>query len=254
MRETNQDTFALRPDLGLYVVADGMGGHADGEIASALAIEAIPRYFEERRANARLDAEPVSLDPGVILVGAVHHAKEEIRAYAAPSSSTRRMGTTIAATYIDHRGIYVAHVGDSRVYRLRDRRLDRLTHDHNRLSEYLAMGATRAVASQMRDCRWLTRAVGTRERVVVDTRREDLEPGDIVLLCTDGLSDVISDAQIAAVLAGRSEVDVTAAALMGIAEARAASDDVTCVVLRWGCAEEADAPPVSAVGRRRARS
>ena len=152
------------------------------------------------------------------------------------------MGTTIAAVYVEHGGLHVAHVGDSRVYRLRERRLDLLTRDHTRLSDYLGMGSTHGVASQMRDCHWLTRALGTQERVDVDTRREDTRPGDIVLLCTDGLSNVVSDEQIALVLAGKSDVGATAAALMGIAEARAASDDVTCVVLRWGSAEERPRP------------
>ena len=243
MREINQDTFALRPDLGLYVIADGMGGHADGEVASALAIEAIPHYFEQRGATAQSDAQPLPPDPSVILVGAVQHAHARIRARPAPPPWARRMGTTIAAVYVEQRTMFVAHVGDSRVYRLRDRRLDLLTQDHNRLSDYLNMGSTHGVASQMRDHLWLTRALGTQERVDVDTRREETRPGDVLLLCTDGLSNVVSDEQIALVLAGKSDVDATAAALMSIADARAASDDVTCVVLRWGVAVAPEADP-----------
>lgn len=233
-RDINQDSFTLRSDLGLYIVADGMGGHADGEVASALAVEAISRFFEQRGATARSDVLARPIDPLEILVGAVRHAHARLRAQPEPPRGVRRMGTTIAVVRAEPASLYVAHVGDSRVYRLRGGRLALLTHDHTRMNEYLNMGATQEAAARMRDSAALSRALGTQERVNVDARREDAQIGDLVLLCTDGLTNAVSEEQIARVLAGRSNLDATADALMGIASARRAADDVTCIVVRWG--------------------
>jgi protein phosphatase len=119
---------------------------------------------------------------------------------------------------------------------MRDRALELLTHDHTRMNEYLRLGASRESALMMPDHTSLSRALGTRERVDVDVRMEDARPGDTLLLCTDGLSNAVSDAEIARVLAGRSDVEATAEALLGIAGARGAQDDATCIVLRWAAA------------------
>jgi protein phosphatase len=242
LRDINQDSFTVRSDLGLYILADGMGGHVDGEVASAIAVEAIPQFFEKRGTTARSDAHAPPVDPLEILVGAVRHAHARLRAQPEPPRGMRRMGTTIAAVRAEPGSLCVAHVGDSRVYRLRGRRLVLLTRDHTRMNEYLNMGATPEAAARMRDAAALSRALGTQERINVDVRREDAEPGDLVLLCTDGLSNVVSDEQLALVLAGRSDLDATVAALMSIASARGATDDVTCILVRWGESRDVEVP------------
>jgi serine/threonine protein phosphatase PrpC len=233
-REINQDAFAVRHDLGLFVISDGMGGHPDGEIAAAIAVEEMQCFFAEPGKTWPTDAPGPPGDPRAFLVAAVKHAHVRIRAKAAPIVPGRRsMGTTIAAVHAESSGFCVAHVGDSRVYRLRDRTLERLTRDHTRMNEYLAMGASREAAMKMPDHASLSRALGTQERVNVDVRMDDARAGDVVLLCTDGLSNVVTDEEIALVLTGSSDVEATAAALIGLAGARGARDDVTCIVLRW---------------------
>jgi PPM family protein phosphatase len=233
-RDINQDAFAVCPSLGLFVIADGMGGHPDGEIASAVAVDAVQRFYADPARTWPTDADGPVGDPRAFLVAAVKHAHARIRARAAPIDPFKRsMGTTIAAVHAASSGFCVAHVGDSRVYRLRGRALELLTRDHTRLNEYLGMGASRAAAMRMPDHAFLSRALGTRERIEVDVRMEDARPGDVVLLCTDGLSNIVTDEQIARVLAGESDVEATAAALIAAAEALGAQDDVTCVVLRY---------------------
>ncbi len=233
-REINQDAFAVCPSLGLFVIADGMGGHPDGEIASAIAVEAVKRFYAEPGSTWPADAVGPIGDPRAFLVASVKHAHARIRFEAAPSLPGKRsMGTTLAVVHAESTGFCVAHVGDSRCYRFRDRALELLTHDHTLLNEYLGLGASREAALMMADHTSLSRALGTRERVEVDVRMEDARAGDVLLLCTDGLSNGVTDAEIARVLAGRSDVEATAAALIGIAGARGARDDVTCIVLRW---------------------
>ena len=241
-REINQDSFMVRSDLRIYIVADGMGGHADGEVASALAVEAIPRFFEQRGATARSDAQAHPVDPMEILVGSVRYAHARLRAQPEPPLGARRVGTTIAVARADPASLYVAHVGDSRVYRMRGPRLDLLTRDHTRMNEYLSMGASPEAAARMRDAASLSRALWTQERINVDVRREDAQFGDLVLLCTDGLTNAVPEEQIARVLVGRSDLDATADALMGIASARGATDDVTCVLVRWRASSEEQGP------------
>jgi protein phosphatase len=236
-RDMNQDGFAVCPPLGLFVIADGMGGHPDGEIAAAIAVSAVQRFYAEPGRTWPADAAGPIDDPRAFLVAAVKHAHARIRAEAGPTIPGKRsMGTTIAVVHAERSGFCVAHVGDSRVYRMRDRALELLTHDHTRMNEYLRLGASRESALMMPDHTSLSRALGTRERVDVDVRMEDARPGDTLLLCTDGLSNAVSDAEIARVLAGRSDVEATAEALLGIAGARGAQDDATCIVLRWAAA------------------
>ena len=233
-REINQDAFAVCPSLGLFVIADGMGGHPNGEIASALAVEAVQRFYAEPGRTWPADAAGPIGDPSAFLVAAVKRAHARIRAEAAPvAPGQRSMGTTLVAVHAEATDFCVAHVGDSRCYRLRDRALELLTRDHTRMNEYLDMGASREAAMKMPDHASLSRALGTRERVEVDVRMEDARAGDVVLLCTDGLSNVVTDEEIARALAGWSDAEATAAALIGIAEARGAQDDVTCIVLRY---------------------
>ncbi len=234
LRDINQDAFAICRPLGLFLIADGMGGHPDGEVASAIAIDAVQRFYADPGRTWPADTAGPIGDPRALLVAAFKHAHARIRAEAAPVVPGRRsMGTTIVAVHAETTGFCVAHVGDSRCYRLRGRALELLTRDHTRLNEYISLGASREGAMKMPDHGSLSRALGTRERIEVDVRMEDARAGDVVLLCTDGLSNVVTDEEIARALAGRSDAEATAAALIGIAEARGAQDDVTCTVLRY---------------------
>ena len=239
-RSINEDVFALRSDLGLYLVLDGMGGHAAGDLAAAIAAETMQRFYEDGGTVWPVDARGKAGDPQAFLVAAAKLANTRIRAHAAREPEKRGMGAAVAAVHAVGSGFCVAHAGHCRVYRLREGRLESLTEDHRGLNAYLWKGVALDVAERMPDKDALTRALGLREQVDVTSRMEDVRPSDIVLLCSNGISDVMSEWQLAAVLAGRSDLAATADALIAGAQARGAPDDVTCVLLRWSTASEPD--------------
>jgi protein phosphatase len=239
-RSINEDVFALRPDLGLYLVLDGMGGHAAGELAAAIAAETMQHFYEDGGTVWPVDARGKASDPQAFLVAAAKLANARIRAHAAREPEKRGMGAAVAAVYAVGSGFCVAHAGHCRVYRLRDGRLESLTEDHRGLNAYLWKGVPLDVAERRPDKDALTRALGLKEKVDVTSRMEDVRSGDVVLICSNGLYDAMPQQQLAAVLAGRSELAATADALIAAAQARGAPDDVTCVLLRWSTASEPD--------------
>ena len=235
-RSINEDVFVLRPDVGLYLVLDGMGGHAAGELAAAIAAETMQRFYEDGGAVWPLDAPGKASSPQAFLVAAAKLANTRIRERAAREPEKRGMGAAFVALQVESAGFCVAHAGHCRAYRLRDGQLEALTEDHRGLNSYLWQGVALDVAQRRPDKDALTRALGLKEKIDVTSRMEDARPGDVVLLCSNGISDAISAKQIAAVLAGRSDLAATADALIAGAQARGGPDDVSCVVLRWGTA------------------
>lgn len=239
-RESNQDVFILRPDLGLFLVVDGMGGHPAGDVAAAVAAEAIQRFHDEPGTPWPGDAVGLRSAPRAYLAASVKHANLSIRERAAREPDTRGMGAAIVAMHATSTGFCVAHVGHARCYRVRGRRLEKLTEDHTRLTEYVWRGLPIDAALRMPDRAALSRALGVREHVEVTVGMDDARRGDLVMLCSNGLYGALSDNEMLGVLAGQSTVEATADALIALAAARGAQDDVTCVVLRWGTANGAD--------------
>ena len=176
--------------------------------------------------------------PRAYLAASVKHANLSIRERAAREPEKRGMGAAIVAMHATSTGFCVAHVGHARCYRLRDRRLEKLTEDHTRLTEYVWRGLPIDAALRMRDQAGLSRALGVKEHVDVTVAMDDARRGDVVLLCSNGLYEALSDEEMLGVLAGRSDVEATAEALIALAGARGAQDDVTCVVLRWSKASD----------------
>jgi protein phosphatase len=232
-RDLNQDVFTLRPDLGLFLVVDGMGGHPAGEVAAAIATEAVQRFYDDRGSPWPADAVGLRSFPQSFLSASLKHANLCLRDRAAREPEKRGMGAAIVAMHATSGGFCLAHVGHARCYRLRDRELQKLTEDHTKLTEDIWRGVPLDVAESRPDKAALSRALGLREKVDVTVCMDDARPGDLVLLCTNGLYGVLSDVELAAVLAGKSEVEATADALIAFADARRAADDATCVVLRW---------------------
>jgi protein phosphatase len=220
-RPNNEDAMLLLEERGLYVVADGMGGHAGGEIASQLAIEAIASTFLQKREVAALANAPES---AVELMQSFAAANEAIRAAASQRPWLQSMGTTaVAAQFCRDTGrVYVAHVGDSRCYRLRDGRLEQLTTDHT-LEQLGILG---------RERHRLSRAIGTRGVVEVDVLVVEILDGDVFLLCSDGLTKALCDASISEVLQANVDTQEASAALIKQAIAEQATDNVTAVVIR----------------------
>jgi protein phosphatase len=244
-REINQDVIAIRPDLGLYILSDGMGGHVAGEVAAAIAVESMEAFYLDAGATWPLDAEGPATDPRAFLVAAVKRANSRIRQEAERIPEHAGMGAAVAAVHVGGSGFCLAHVGHVRGYRLRDGVLEALTEDHTRMSHYLWRGVAYDVAERMPDAYTLARAVGLGKRVQVTARLEDARAGDLILLVSNGLYNAISDAQMARVLAERTTLSAIADNLVSVAQAHHTADDVSCILLRWIAGEE-EKPPLVA--------
>jgi protein phosphatase len=227
-RKDNEDNaFARAP---LFVVADGMGGAQAGEVASAIAVEAFQAGL------------PDSGSPEERLAARAQDANRRIYEISSTEHDRAGMGTTLTAVYVDHSELAVAHVGDSRAYLFRDGELGRLTQDHTLVEELLRRGKlTEEQAAEHPQRSIITRALGVDPEVDVDTRTYSARGGDVVLLCSDGLTSMISEQLVATVL--REESDLNRAAERLIAEANAAGgrDNITVVLFRLEDVEGAPA-------------
>ncbi|HVC09165.1 MAG TPA: protein phosphatase 2C domain-containing protein [Elusimicrobiota bacterium] len=234
VRAQNEDCFAVDAGLRLMAVADGMGGHRAGEVASALAVEAVMRgakglavFPEEALAGGGPSARARAL---LSLVAAANAAVHE-RSLKDPRCAG--MGTTVAAVWAGKKSFAAAHVGDSRIYLWRGQKLARLTRDHTWTQERVRAGAmseAEADASGLGNV--LTRAVGTEPEVKADLLDHDLRAGDALLLATDGLTKMLDDGEIAARLAAEKDAAAAARALVSAANAAGGEDNVTVVVAR----------------------
>ena len=232
-RESNEDDFLLEPARGLYAVADGMGGHAAGEIASRLAIETLQEVLD--RDGASRDHMSVD-DTAEWLRGAVVEANRRICDSIRLHEERRGMGTTVVA--LVHRGedAVVGHVGDSRLYLLRDDELIRMTSDHSWVNEQVKLGLMNDDTAQRHPMRNIvTRALGSRPDVVVDLTSIEVRQGDVFLLCSDGLNTMLSDEQIEAILVGHRQAPEAACRTLVLeANRHGGEDNVTVVVARVG--------------------
>jgi protein phosphatase len=210
-------------DAGLFVVADGMGGHNAGEVASGMAIEALARVV--RASTGRSSA---------LLEEAVREANAEIFAAAARRPDCAGMGTTVAAVLVTDAGVSIASVGDSRVYRLRGGRLVQLTEDDSWISKMLGDGPplTQAEIDQHPMRHVLTEVVGVRADLLPNARETDVSTGDVYLLCSDGLHGVVPAHDLAELLGASHDVHAVTDDLVRRALNAGASDNVTAVVLR----------------------
>ena len=231
-REDNQDAAISLPELGLFAVADGMGGYAGGGVASRLALETMAEFL---RANVRDNdiTWPVAGDsslepPARLLDAAIRLAHQRIR--DARRGLWSKMGTTVAAVAQSPRGLIVGHVGDSRVYRWRQGTLARLTRDHTLVQDLIDAGVESEGLAKTPLGHVLSRALGASESVQADIQIDEPLGGDRYLLCTDGLTGVVTEARIAELL---RTPDVSLAATMLVEEAlgRGTSDNVTVMVI-----------------------
>ncbi|HEV8321635.1 MAG TPA: PP2C family serine/threonine-protein phosphatase [Myxococcota bacterium] len=235
-RKRNEDAFLLDDGLGLYIVADGMGGHAKGEVASAEAVENIHAYVSSQRQHL---AAYVG-DPGNdemrwsarrLIEAAVQNACYLVFGMAEVAPEHRGMGTTISAMVIAGPSSFIAQVGDSRVYRVRAGRADQVTEDHTLVREHVKAGLlTEEQAKVAPYQNVITRAVGNRDWVEVDTIVAPLEAGDRYLLCSDGLHGYLDTDEIPGVI-GTAPLEQATEALVKLANSRGGRDNITAVVL-----------------------
>jgi protein phosphatase len=225
-RTTNQDRLLAKAPL--FAVADGMGGHAGGEAAAVLAIAT----FDER---AGLCSET---DPHTALRTLIAEANRRIRERAASEPAYEGMGTTIISAFVHDDAVTTAHVGDSRAYRFRDGALERLTEDHSLVGELLKLGAlTPEEAEQHPQRSVVTRALGTRETVEPDVQTHVARDGDVYLLCSDGLTKMLTEAEMAATLTGAARLDDAGDRLIAAANEHGGEDNVTVCLFRVAIAQ-----------------
>jgi serine/threonine protein phosphatase PrpC len=237
VRKNNEDCYAIDPSLQLYVLSDGMGGEAHGEVASNLAVQTILthcRQSENSRATPIFgESSPDVSERTNRLASAIHLANRKVFETAASNAEQRGMGATIVAAWIDAQRLSLAHVGDSRAYLLRGGSLDQVTADHSLVAEKVRVGILtpqEADASEMQSV--LTRAVGTNSTVEVDTDEQALVVGDFVLLCSDGLTRMVTDPEIASTLLTSASAQEAADRLVDLANENGGVDNVSVIVLR----------------------
>jgi len=235
-REQNEDAFLVDLHTSLFIVADGMGGHAGGGTASRIAVRTI-----QERVRAAFDASPQSFRSPtvadashlpVLLRLAVEAACKAIYGAAQEDPSLAGMGTTVTAALLVGRSAFVAHVGDSRCYLLRNGRIFQISEDHSLVNEQLKSGAiTEEEARQSRFRNIITRSVGFEEEVQVDVVGMEVEPGDALLICCDGLSNMITDAEILEVVTGTRLAEAPER-LVALANERGGDDNITVIVVQ----------------------
>ncbi|MCC5465064.1 Stp1/IreP family PP2C-type Ser/Thr phosphatase [Pelosinus baikalensis] len=224
VRETNEDSYICDPPH-LFIVADGMGGHVAGEIASKLAISTVNGYIQEHVGKDNLE---------ILLKDAIIQANTSIYQMALSKEEFSGMGTTVTASYIDGDTIYWGHVGDSRMYLLRNGKLNQLTNDHSLVWELVQSGnITRDEAYVHPKRNLLTRAVGTSCLITVDTGFVQWKPGDIVLMCTDGLTNMVSEQNICTLMQRKDcEISSIVEQLVNQAKDAGGFDNITVILLK----------------------
>ncbi len=216
-RPANEDTFLVDHDDRLYAVADGMGGHRAGEVASATAIDALQAAFAG----------------GAALDEAVEAANAAVFEMASANLDMRGMGTTLtAAALLDDHRVLLGHVGDSRAYLMRDGAVTRITEDHSLVEQLVREGRlSPEEASSHPQKAIITRALGIDPEVEVDTYPVDLRPGDRLLLCSDGLTNMVADTAIAGILSRQPDPQQAAEQLVDMANDAGGDDNITVVVI-----------------------
>jgi serine/threonine protein phosphatase PrpC len=237
-REHNEDSFAVAPQHDLFVVADGMGGHQAGDVASRLATKAFLDFFDT--VVSEEVTWPFAFDPTLTeeenrLVTGVRLGNRHINELSKSSLDHQGMGTTVvAALFSPRRGrLYVAHVGDSRAYRIRHGKIEQITRDHSLVNEYLA--AMPDMPDEQRSelpKNVITRALGMQEQVQVDLGAFDAEPEDLYLLCSDGLSGMLEDEELCEVALSSDDLTLACRRLIDSANEHGGEDNVTAVLIR----------------------
>ena len=228
-RSANEDSLVVSPPL--FAVADGMGGAKAGEVASAVAVEAVEGWRES--------PEPVEAQ----LAGIVRDANRRIYDLAVADESRRGMGTTLTLAKVHGDEVSLAHVGDSRAYRLRDSELTQLTRDHSLVAELERSGQITPEAAEHHPQRSIiTRALGPEPDVEVDTYTLAGREGDVFLICSDGLTSMISDEEVTSILRSSASLDEAADALVRAANQSGGKDNITVILFRLGEGEPGAEP------------
>lgn len=228
VREHNEDVWAAYPDEGLFLLADGMGGHACGEIASHEALGHLYKLFKEWNPTQEISASKAK----AFLADAFAKVNSHIYKQGRRDDDLKGMGTTLCALFFLRKEAIVAHVGDSRIYRFRDGNLDALTEDHSLVAELMALGAVEsAEADSFPYKHILTRAIGTHNQVEPTLATVQVEPRDLFLLCSDGLTNYVTPEQISRIMQTNSPLNTKGQALIAFANQNGGGDNVTIILV-----------------------
>lgn len=233
VRKANEDTFLVIPEERLFCVADGMGGHVDGGVASSMTVDAVAYYLQARRAPGEM-TNPIDCDAardadGLPVIGAIRYANAHLHSIA----DGRVMGSTIVAACFTDDGLQVAHVGDSRAYLWRPGEAIRtVTRDHSLVYELFANGRiSREEMSTHPQRNVITRSIGIKPEVEPDIQEFEVAPGDWILLCSDGLFGKVDDGEITRLLEDGFDISETATALVAAANAAGGEDNITVLLI-----------------------
>lgn len=225
-RPSNEDAFGFSVEDGVYIVCDGMGGAAAGEIASSLAVDEVLRLLSGHNGDEHRSL-PDAAEKAVFV------ANEAVFSRAQRNRRLSGMGTTLVALVVEERRVWVLNIGDSRCYRLRAGHLEQLTLDHSLVEEQVRMGRmshSEALRSPLKNV--ITRALGTQSRVTPDVFGLEAEPGDLFLLCSDGLTRELPDPVIGSLLSGSFPLKDLCSSLVNAAKKAGGHDNITCLLVR----------------------
>ena len=248
-RRHNEDNVLVAPKVGLFLVADGMGGHSTGHVASALAASSMQTFFDSTEAGplpSPIPSDETNLPRGAArLVQGVRKANRDVYEVSSTRKENRGMGSTIVAIHFDGSDLHVAHVGDSRCYRIRDGNIEQITRDHSLINDALALKPDLTQEELARlPKNVITRALGMKDAVKVDIQSVHVEPEDIFLLCSDGLTGMINNDQILEVFSLTNDLEEACELLIAMANEAGGTDNISALLIR---AETIDpnAPDVS---------
>lgn len=231
VRQNNEDVWAELPEEHFYVLADGMGGHQAGEVAAKEAVNSLCRHMKKvLKSDGKKHKSLLEIKKA--LIDGIERANEKIYLISKDTETLRGMGTTLCCLCIHEDAVLYAHVGDSRIYRLRNKKLSLLTKDHSLLRELMEMGQISEVqASEFLYKNIITKAIGTEALVEPAVDVADIQAGDVYLICSDGLTDLLSLEDIQAILNQQPDPALSTQALIDEAIARGGHDNVTVVVV-----------------------
>lgn len=236
-RTNNEDAFLVEQEANLFVVADGMGGHSSGEVASKIAVETIGKFFKDPNLNEET-TWPYEYDDKLSFLGnklktAIAIANEKIQEYSKDHIESRGMGTTVVALHKSGDRIILCHVGDSRCYLLRDKKLILLTSDHSWVNEQVKMGFLTESEAQHHPFRnVITKALGTKGEATAEVTEMNCKAGDTYLLCTDGLNSMITDSEIENILLNKNNLQEMGEALIDAANKNGGEDNITLILVK----------------------
>ena len=227
VRRSNEDSFGLFPELNLYVVADGMGGHAAGEVASKMAVDLIRDFFSSPEITRQSEEAKLS--------GAITYANQKIYETSEKDRSLAGMGTTVVTVLAQPTSATIGFVGDSRVYLYHENKIEQLTQDHSLVNEYIRKGLLTPEAAEHHPLKHvISRALGTNAAVQVEIFRRTPAPGDIFILCSDGLSNKVTPNEMLSILSKTEEdLDKAANGLIQKAKEKGGEDNITTILVSY---------------------